>query len=213
MSRLPKKTPHNGRSMKEYLELFLAFLKMGCFTFGGGYAMIPVVERELIKKRAWVTMDEVMEYYTIAQITPGIIAVNLATFVGYKKNGPFGGLFATLGFVFPGVSFVMAAALFINNFAEFPVVQHAFTGIRIAVGALILDTAIKMVKSALKDTKALAIYIIVFALAVFPVAYMPTAIPAFLKSPVFLVLSSGLAGLFIYRQKKSVSAADTKADK
>ena len=192
--------------MKGYLELFLAFLKLGCITFGGGYAMIPVVDRELVKKKGWITMDEVMDYYTIAQITPGIIAVNLSTFVGYKQKGHLGGFLATVGFVFPGATLILIAALFISNFTDIPAVQHAFTGIRIAVGALIMDTAIKLVKGFLKDIKALVIYIIVFVLAAFPSGILPT----FLKSPVLLVLVSGLAGLFLYRQKKPNPSADTQ---
>ena len=195
--------------MKRYLEVFFTFLKMGCMTFGGGYAMIPIVERELIKKRGWITMDEVMEYYTIAQITPGLIGVNLATFVGFKKTGTLGGILATLGYVFPGASFVMIVAIFISNFAELPVVQHAFTGIRIAVGVLILDTVIKMVKGVLKNASAIVIYIIVFAISVLPSGILP----AIIKSPVSLVLTSGLVGLLIYRQKKTAAPAETKADK
>jgi len=185
--------------MKEYIELFLVFLKLGCITFGGGYAMIPVVERELIKKRGWITMDEVMDYYTIAQITPGIIAVNLSTFVGCKQKGPIGGLLATVGFVLPGITLITTAALFISNFADIPQVKHAFSGIRIAVGALILDTVIKMVKGVFKQAKTLAIYVIVFVTSILPSGILP----AFIKSPVSLILASGLVGLFIFRQKAS----------
>ena len=187
--------------MKKYLEIFITFFRMGCTTFGGGYAVIPVAERELVKRKGWVTLDEVMDYYTIAQITPGIISVNLATFVGDRQKGPLGGFLATLGFILPGTTFVMAAALFIANFAELPAVQHAFAGIRIAVGALILDTVIKMTKGAFRDSKALVIFGIVFAISVLPRG----TIPAFIQSPVLLVLVSGLAGLFIYRQKKPAS--------
>ena len=179
--------------MKEYLELFLAFLKMGFITFGGGYAMIPIVERELINKRGWVTMEEVMDYYTIAQITPGIIAVNLSTFVGYKKKGPLGGFMTTLGFVLPGVSLIVLAALFIRNFEEIPAVQHAFTGIRLAVGALIIDTVIKMVKGVFKDWKALILYIAAFILSI-----------GFRISPMLIILGAGLIGLFIYYPKKGM---------
>ena len=193
--------------MKEYLELFWAFAKVSCLTFGGGYAIIPLVERELIKKRGWITMDEVMDYYTIAQITPGLIGVNLATFVGHKRKNAIGGIFATLGYVLPSATLIMAAAVFIGNFAELPVVQHAFTGIRIAVGALILDTVIKMVKGAFKDSKAPVICIIVFIISVMPSGILP----GFIRSPVSLVLVSGLAGLFIYRQKKTKAPAETKA--
>jgi chromate transporter len=191
--------------MKEYLAILWAFLKIGIFTFGGGYAMIPIVERELIKKRGWVTMDEVMDYYTIAQITPGLIGVNLSTFVGDKQKGVLGGILATVGFVLPGATLITAAAIFISNIADIPTVQHAFAGIRIAVGALILDTVIKMVKGVFKDAKALVIYIIVFGVSILPTrAGLVLGIaPGFLKSPVLLVLASGLVGLFIYRQKKT----------
>ena len=176
--------------MKNYLELFAAFFKMGVLTFGGGYAMIPVVERELINKRGWVTMDEVMDYYTVAQITPGIIAVNLSTFVGCKREGPLGGILATLGFVLPGVSFVTIIAVFLANFADFPAVNHAFTGVRVAVCALILDTVIKLVKGVFKDKKAAGIYAAAFALSA-----------AWNVSPVLLVAASGLLGLLLFRPK------------
>ena len=195
--------------MKACLEVFLAFLKMGCITFGGGYAVVPVVERELIKKRGWTTMEEVMDYYTIAQITPGLIAVNLSTFVGYKQKGVLGGIFATVGFVLPGVTLIIALALFISNFAEMPVVKHAFAGIRIAVGALILDTVFKLVKGLFKNIKSTLIYFIVFAISVFPKGAPPfNMLPAFVKSPVFLVLVSGLAGLVLYRQRKNAPLSE-----
>ena len=190
--------------MKEYLRVFYAFLRVGLFTFGGGYAMIPIVERELIKKRNWVSMEEVMDYYTIAQITPGLIAVNLSTFVGNKQKGVLGGILATLGFVLPGVTLILAAALLISNFEEIEAVRHAFAGIRIAVGALILDTVIKMVKGAFKDKIAPVIYLLVFGIAILPIGLFGDAgsIMGIVKSPVTLVLASGLAGLIIYRQRK-----------
>ncbi|GHT68524.1 chromate transporter [Spirochaetia bacterium] len=176
--------------MKEYFDLLFTFLKLGVLTFGGGYAMIPVVERELIKKRGWTDMDEVMNYYTIAQVTPGIIAVNLSTFIGYKRKGPLGGFLATVGFVLPGVVFITIIAICLSNFADLPAVQHAFTGIRVAVGALIVDTVIKMVKGAFKNWKALIIYVIAF---VFSFVWS--------VSPVLLVVASGLTGLLVFRPK------------
>lgn len=184
--------------MKEYIEIFVTFLKMGIMTFGGGYAMIPVVERELIKKRGWITMDEVMDYYTIAQITPGIIAVNLSTFVGYKKKGPLGGTLTTIGFILPGISLIMLAAFFIRNVEEYPVVIHAFAGVRIAVGALILDTVVKMVKGIFTDWKALVIYVTAFVLSV-----------VWGISPMIIVLAAGLAGLFIYRESSEKAGKKT----
>ncbi|MFP3042496.1 chromate transporter [Treponema primitia] len=176
--------------MKEYFDLFLIFLKLGVLTFGGGYAMIPVVERELIKKKGWTTIDEVMDYYTIAQVTPGIIAVNLSTFIGYKRKGPLGGALATIGFVLPGVVFISIIAICLSSFADLPAVQHAFTGIRVAVGALILDTVIKMVKGVFKNWKSLVIYIIAFALSF-----------VWSVSPVLLVIAAGLLGLLVFRPK------------
>jgi len=190
--------------MNEYLAIFLAFLKMGCFAFGGGYAMVPLVERELIKKRGWTNMDEVIEWYTIAQITPGIIAVNLSTFIGYKRKGSLGGILATIGFVLPGVSIIIAAALLLSSFADNAIVKHAFAGIRIAVGALILDTVIRLLKGFVKETKTLAVYFIVLLISVIPI------IPGLVKSPVLLVLASGLAGLFIYRKKKPAAPGDSQ---
>jgi len=174
--------------LKEYTRLLLTFLKLGCITFGGGYAMIPVVERELIKKNGWITMEEVMDYYTIAQITPGIIAVNLSTFIGFKRKGILGGTIATIGFVLPGIALIILAAFFIRNIEEYPVVVHAFTGIRIAVGALILDTVIKMVRGIFKNPVAVIIYIAAFALSF-----------VWSVSPMIIVLGAGLVGFFAYR--------------
>jgi chromate transporter len=165
---------------------------MGVLTFGGGYAMIPVVERELIKKRGWIDMDEVMDYYIVAQITPGIIAVNLSTFVGCKRKGPLGGALATVGFVLPGVCFITAIAAFLANFADLPAVKHAFTGIRVAVCALIVDTVIKLIKGVFKDKKAVVMYIIAFALsAVWGV------------SPMLIVMAAGLLGILVFRSGPS----------
>ena len=93
--------------MKEYLDIFLTFMRVGVMTFGGGYAMIPVVERELIKRKGWIPIEEVMDYYTVSQIIPGIIGVNLSAFVGYKRKGVLGGVLAPIGFILPGVTFII----------------------------------------------------------------------------------------------------------
>ena len=170
---------------------------MGCITFGGGYALIPVVDREIIKKKGWVTMEEVMDYYTIAQITPGIIAVNLSTFIGYKRKGPLGGILSTLAFILPGISFIIIAAFFIRNIEDYPAVIHAFTGIRIAVGALIIDTVIKMIKGIFKDWKTLLIYIVAFAFSF---------IWGF--SPMIIVLGAGILGLVFYHPWKKNKAGE-----
>jgi chromate transporter len=177
--------------LKAYFSVFVTFIKLGFMTFGGGYAMIPVVDRELIKKKGWITMEEVMDYYTIAQITPGVIAVNLSTFIGYKRLGIFGGVIATAAFVLPGVSLISGAAFLIQNLAHIPAVQHIFAGIRIAVGALILDTIIRMVRGIFKDWKALILYIAAFGLsAVWHV------------SPALVITGAGIIGFFACREKK-----------
>jgi chromate transporter len=179
-----------GTRLKDCLKVFFAFLKVGVLTFGGGYAMIPVVERELINKKGWTSMEEVMDYYTIAQITPGIIGVNLSTFVGYKQKGPLGGFLATLGFVLPGVVFISVIAVFLANFADLPAVKHAFTGIRVAVCALIVDTVIKLVKGVFKNRRAIVMYAIVFVLSAL-----------WSVSPVLLVAAAGFLGLLVFREK------------
>jgi chromate transporter len=176
--------------LKGYPEIFFTFLKVGVLTFGGGYAMIPVVERELINKKGWISMEEVMDYYTIAQITPGIIGVNLSTFVGCKRKGSLGGFLATLGFVLPGVVFITLIAVFLANFADLPLVKHAFTGIRVAVCALIVDTVIKLVKGVFKNRKAMVMYALVFLLSA-----------RWSVSPVLLVAAAGLLGLLVFREK------------
>ena len=185
--------------MKEYLNIFIAFLRVGLFTFGGGYAIIPVIERELINKRAWVTMDEVLDFYTVSQIMPGMIGVNLLIFIGNKQKGPFAGFLGAMGFVLPGITIITIVAIFISNFAELPIVNHAFAGIRIAVAALILDTVLKLVKGVFKEAKTLIIYIFVFILSALPSGILP----GFVTSPAFLVVISGLTGLVLFRSKKS----------
>jgi chromate transporter len=177
--------------LKEYFDLMATFFKLGALTFGGGYAMIPVVERELVKKKGWIDMDEVMNYYAIAQVTPGVIAVNLSTFVGCKRKGPAGGVLATIGFVLPGIVLITTIAVCLRNFADLPVVRRAFAGIRVAVGALILDTAIKTVKGVLKNWRSLGIYVIVFALSF-----------VWSVSPAVLIIASGAVGLLAFKESR-----------
>jgi len=180
--------------VREYLELIWAFIAVGATAFGGGYAAVPLLEREMIKKRGWLSMDEVLDFYTIAQVTPGIILVNIATFVGYKRKGIPGGIIATFGLVLPGVCLMLLISLFIQRFAEYPIVQHAFSGIRLAVCALILDTTIKLFKGFWKNYKAVVISVVAFALsAVFSV------------SPAYIILAAGLAGFLLFSPKGKVT--------
>ena len=119
--------------MKELLNLFLLFAKIGATTFGGGYAMLPIIEREIVDKRHWATIEELMDYYAIGQCTPGIIAINTATFIGEKRRGITGGIIATLGFVTPALIVITVIAAVLQNFAEYAAVQNAFAGIRVCV--------------------------------------------------------------------------------
>jgi len=173
--------------LKELLDLFRIFIVIGASTFGGGYSLLSVMERELIKKRDWINMDEVMDYFSLAQITPGVIAVNLATFVGYKRKGLIGGIIATMGFILPGLIIMILASIFLKNFASNKFVNYAFSGIRIAIGALILNTVIKLIKGNFKNIKTTLMLIIAFVLsAVFSI------------SPMLIILGAGIAGFLLF---------------
>ena len=193
--------------MNIYLDLFLTFAKVGVCTFGGGYAMLPILQREVVEKKGWATEEELTDYFAIGQCTPGVIAVNTATFVGQKLNGVPAGILATLGVVFPSVVIIMILAAFIQNFAHLPAVIHAFAGVRACICALILSSVIKLGKSALKDLPSVVIYVVILALAVvgnfvtFPVATVWGAILNFLLSPVALVVIAGVAGLCVKSAK------------
>jgi chromate transporter len=182
--------------VKALVELFFIFSRIGLLTFGGGYAILPVIERELITKRHWVTMAEVLDYYTIGQVTPGVIAVNTATFIGYKRRGPVGGVAATLGFIFPSLFLVSLIAAFLVNFAEIPAVKHAFRGIRVAVGVLILDTVLKMMKGVFASPKTIIIYAAAFLLSI-----------VFSVSPAVVVIAAGCAGVLFLRGDSAAPGA------
>ena len=169
--------------MNIFLDLFLTFAKVGVCTFGGGYAMLPILQREVVEKKGWATDEELTDYFAIGQCTPGIIAVNTATFIGHKYKGIPGGICATLGVVFPSVIIITAIAAFLSNFADIPVVQHALNGVNAAVVALIFSSVIKLGKSTLKDAVAVCIFLAVLALA-FVVGL----------SPVLLIVGAGLVG-------------------
>jgi chromate transporter len=177
--------------MKELLELYWTFVRIGLVTFGGGYAMLPILERELVDKRHWTTMDELRDYFSIGQCTPGIIAMNVSTFIGEKKNGVKGAVAASLGFLTGPVILILLIAMFISNFAHLEAVQHAFAGIRVCVCVLILQAVLRLWKSSVVDPVALVIYIVVFALHAFS-GVLPVKIPA-----AVLVILAGIAGIII----------------
>lgn len=136
--------------MKIYFQLYTAWFKMGLFTFGGGYAMLPMIQKEVIEKYHWASEDEIMDYYAIGQCTPGIIAVNTATFVGYYQKGIVGGIVATLGVVSPSLIIIMLIASLISNFAQLEIVQHALLGINVAVCMLMINAIMNLWKKALR---------------------------------------------------------------
>ena len=148
--------------MKELLDMFLTFAKIGGFTFGGGYAMLPILQREVVEKRHWATENELMDYYAIGQCTPGIIAVNTATFIGYKRKGYIGGIVATLGCITPSLIIITIITAFLHNFSELAAVQHALAGIRACVCVLILDSVIKLGKKSIINLPAFVIALGVF---------------------------------------------------
>lgn len=174
--------------MKELFELFKVFFKMGSFTFGGGYAMLPIIQEEIVKKRKWATDEEVLDYYAIGQSTPGIIAVNTATFIGYNRRGILGALSATLGIVAPSIIIITTIATFFKNFQDYKIVQHAFGGIRVVVAALIINTVINMYKSSVKDWLGIGIFISAFVLIGF-----------FDVTPILIIIGSALLGIFRFK--------------
>lgn len=172
--------------MKELFDLFLTFARIGGLTFGGGYAMLPIIQKEVVDKRKWATEEEVMDYYAIGQCTPGVIAVNTATFIGYKLKGIIGGIIATLGVIFPSIVIITIIATFISNFADLEIVNQAFAGIRVCVCILIINAVIKLGKSSIIDTASFLIFLLVFIVSAF-----------FDISPIIAVLASGFTGWFI----------------
>ena len=198
--------------MNLYLDLFLTFARVGVCTFGGGYAMLPILQREIVEKKEWATEAELTDYFAIGQCTPGVIAVNTATFVGQKQKSIPGGIVATLGLVFPSIVIILVIAAFLQNFADLPVVIHAFAGVRACVCALILSSVLKLRKSSLVDGPTAVIFAVVLVLAVignFIAFDGNTPLGALLNvllSPVVLVVAAGVAGLCIRGAKGALNA-------
>ena len=166
------------------LKIFLIFAKIGLFTFGGGYAMFPVIKGELIEKRNLITEEELLDYYAIGQCTPGIIAVNVATFVGKKLKGFLGSLFATLGVIFPSIVIILIIASCVKNFSDIWFVQSAFSGIRVAVIILILNTIISMWKKSIKVPFDYVVFLLALIISFFNMA-----------SSVVVIVASAFAGI------------------
>ena len=166
--------------MKELLVLFLTFAKVGVMTFGGGYAMLPILQREVVENKGWATDEELTDYFAIGQCTPGVIAVNTATFIGQKQRGIAGGIVATLGVVFPSLVIISALAW----------VAHAFAGVRVCVCVLIFNAVLKLMKSSMKDAWGIAIFAVIFVLSILTNL-----------SPVIYVVAAALAGVLIQSLK------------
>ena len=167
-------------------KLFLTFAQVGAMTFGGGYAMLPILQREVVEKQKWATDEEIADYFAIGQCTPGVIAVNTATFIGQKTAGIPGGIIATLGVVFPSLIIISALAGVITIFADLAWVKNAFAGIRVCVCVLIFNSVLKLWKSSVKDLWGILIFIAVLAASLL-----------FSVSPIVFVLVSALAGILI----------------
>lgn len=172
--------------MNEYLELFLTFAKMGVMTFGGGMAMLPILQREVVEDRHWATEEELVDYYAIGQCTPGIIAVNTATFVGQKRKGALGGIVATLGMVFPSLAIISILAGLITNFSSVTWVQDAFAGIQVCVCVLIFNAVVKLLKKSVIDKRTSVIFLLVMI-----------GSTLLNLSPVWFVLLAALAGIVL----------------
>jgi len=195
--------------MKDLLELYWAYLKIGCVNFGGGYAMLPLLERELVNKRGWTTMDELRDYFAIGQCTPGVIALNVSTFIGQKRKGVAGAIAAMLGFLTGPIAIILVVAAFLRNFAELEVVQHAFAGIRVCVCVLILQAVLRLWKSSVVDVFTMVLYAVILALSALSTftSVLPFKIPA-----AVLVILAGAAGLAASLIKNKRNAARKEGD-
>ena len=187
--------------MNILLDLFLTFAKIGLFTFGGGYAMISLIENSCVEKKRWITHDEMMNVTVIAESTPGPIAINCATFVGYKQKGLAGAVTATVGMVLPSFCIIFFISMFLDHFLEITWIAHAFLGIKLAIGILILDAAIKMIKRMQKKAVPRAIMCCAF------IAMLLIDIFALRVSSITLMLIAAVSSLAIFLVKRNTGKA------
>lgn len=170
----------------DFIDLYITFFRIGILTFGGGLTMLPLLKYELCETKKWITEEKLLDCYAIGQCTPGIIAVNTATYVGYLKRGILGGIFATLGMISPSVIIITLIAIFLQNFMEVAVIQHALMGIRGAVCALMLNTVYSLAKKSLISIVNVVICAITLLLALF------TDVPT-----IVLIIAAGVCGVVI----------------
>ena len=180
--------------LKKLLSLFLTFAKIGGITFGGGLTMLPLLTREIVQKKKWSTEEELLDYYAVGQCTPGIIAVNTATFIGYYQAGVLGGIFATLGMVAPSIVIITVVASVLQSFMDYPIVASALTGINAIVCALLAHTVITLGRKSLVNVISVVLFIIgLVACFVFEV------------TPILLVVFGGIVGV-VYNKIKEVKS-------
>ncbi|MDO5538919.1 MAG: chromate transporter [Eubacteriales bacterium] len=174
--------------MKELFELYFTFFRIGGLTFGGGLTMLPMLKYELVEQKGWVQEDELLDYYAIGQCTPGIIAVNVSTFIGYKRKGIPGAIFSTLGMVSPSLIIVSVLAVFMEQFLSSTVMAHAMAGIKAVVCALMLNTVVTLAKKSVTNLLCAVVAVVAFAAAAF------TPIPT-----VLLVIMAGILGIILQK--------------
>ena len=182
--------PRRRGCMNKFVKLYISWFKIGLFTFGGGYAMIPMIQKEVVDKHHWVTAEDILNYYAISQCTPGAIAVNLSTFIGGKIDGFLGALISTLGVITPSIIIISIIATFLSNFSSLEVVKHALAGIQIAVCVLMFGAVKNLFKTSIVDITSLLICLVAFLLAYF------TNIPT-----VLLVILAAVFGYVFYTYK------------
>ncbi|HZK56910.1 MAG TPA: chromate transporter [Clostridia bacterium] len=170
--------------MTELWELFTMFFRIGAFTFGGGFAMLPIIQKEIVEVKGWSTDEEVIDYFAIGQCTPGVIAVNTATFIGYKRKGIIGGIVATAGIILPSLIIITVITTFFKQFQHNRIVQYAFGGIRVGVVALIANTVLRMFKQVVKNRVCIAIFIVAFIFVAFTDF-----------SPIIVIVAAALLGI------------------
>ena len=183
--------------MKKLIELFLTFAKIGLFTFGGGYAMISIIENACVEKKKWITHDEMANITVIAESTPGPISINCSTYVGYKQMGLIGAIVSTFGMVLPSFCIILIISTFLDNFLEIGWVANAFKGIKIAVGILITDVAVKMIRKS--DKKALSLVIMICSFALM----MTVNIFSVRLSTIIVMLAAGGVSLAVFLIRQS----------
>lgn len=181
--------------IKELAELYISFFKVGGLTFGGGLAMLPMLQREIVTDRGWCTEEEILDMYAIGQCTPGIIAVNTATYVGFKRAGVIGGIAGTLGMVSPSLIIICLVASILQNFIHYPAVIHALSGIRIIVCAMMTNTVFTMAKKGIVDKLGGVLFAVSFILACF--TPVPTAL---------IIVCAGIIGIIANKSGRRKSS-------